>query len=255
MTDEERYLFDLRGYVVVPGAIDAETLARMNVWLDAKAEEDPKWRGQQDNLHLDYLLTWNDDFRCLLDNPVVLPYLKELMGDQLRLDHDYAIFLQPGGGGLGLHCGALPYDPSQYYHVFQGRMYSGLTVAVYALTDVPPGMGGFCCVPGSHRNNFETPASLRSLDPPSEAIVQVPARAGDCVIFTEALLHGTLPWRGPGVRRTLYFKYSPCHSTWSNATYFPMESNPSGPAVEHLLTERQRILLDPPGIFQHRTVP
>jgi hypothetical protein len=254
MTEEERYLFDLRGYVVVPGAIDPETLDRMNRWIDDQASEDPKWNGQRENSHLDHLLTWTADFRNLLDNPVVLPYLKELMGDQLRLDHDYAIFLQPGGGGLGLHCGAVPYDPGQYYHCFQGRIYSGLTVAVYSLTNVPPGAGGFCCIPGSHRNNFECPVSLRQLDPPSEALVQIPARAGDCVVFSEALTHGTIPWRGPGVRRTLYYKYSPCHSSWSNTAYFPMKSDPTVPEFEHLLTERQRILLDPPGIFQHRTV-
>ena len=31
--------------------------------------------------------------------------------------------------------------------------------------------------------------------------------SGDAIIFTEKLVHGTLPWRGRGERRTLFYKY------------------------------------------------
>ena len=103
MTDEEKYLFDLQGYLVIENAIEPEALAAMNTWIDAQAEKDTRFYGQPGNDHIENVLTWAPEFRSLLDNPRVLPYLKEILGDTLRLDHDYAIFLQPGGKGMRLH--------------------------------------------------------------------------------------------------------------------------------------------------------
>ncbi|EEQ99212.1 hypothetical protein Pmar_PMAR018333 [Perkinsus marinus ATCC 50983] len=33
--------------------------------------------------------------------------------------------------------------------------------------------------------------------------------AGDVLVFTEALMHGTLPWKGTHTRRTLLFRFGP----------------------------------------------
>ena len=43
--------------------------------------------------------------------------------------------------------------------------------------------------------------------------------AGDVLIFTEALIHGTAVWQSDEERRTLLYKYSPPHSSWALATY------------------------------------
>eukprot|EP01047_Picozoa_sp_COSAG01_P033582 COSAG01_NODE_2477_length_7615_cov_7.259609_8_plen_52_part_00 len=40
----------------------------------------------------------------------------------------------------------------------------------------------------------------------AEWLQPVPAKAGDCIIFTEALTHGTMPWRAHTDRRTLFYK-------------------------------------------------
>ena len=50
---------------------------------------------------------------------------------------------------------------------------------------------------------------------------EVPLAAGDLVVFTEALTHGTLPWQGRGDRRTLLYKYSPGSSTWAEDQRWP----------------------------------
>lgn len=256
MTEEERYLFDLRGYLVVENAIPPETLARMNGWLDAQAQNDPKWQGGTGNAHLENILTWGPDFRALLDHPRILPIMQTLCGEKLRLDHDYGIFLQPGHVGLPLHGPTLwPYDPCHYYHCINGQQFCGLTVATYALTDVPPDAGGLCVVPGSHKSAFKVPQSFKDLNTPSPIVRQVPCKAGDCVIFTEALIHGTLPWKGPGVRRTLFFKYAPCSIAWENRTYFPHRGSPEMQALESELTEAQRILLAPPSAIDFHHVP
>jgi hypothetical protein len=63
--------------------------------------------------------------------------------------------------------------------------------------------------------------------------------AGTAVIFTEALTHGTLPWRGKGERRTLFYKFSPHPISWS-ARYYNAEQYEG-------LTERQRAILEAPN--------
>ena len=39
---------------------------------------------------------------------------------------------------------------------------------------------------------------------------RVEGKAGDCILFTEKMTHGTVPWEGAGERRTLFYKYVPC---------------------------------------------
>ena len=71
-------------------------------------------------------------------------------------------------------------------------------------------------------------------------------RAGDVVVFTEALTHGTLPWQGAEQRRTLVFKYSPGNSAYSHVQW-----------PDDLLaacTARQRLLLQPPSVGGHQPV-
>ena len=93
------------------------------------------------------------------------------------------------------------------------KMWNGLIVVMYALEDINPGDGGLICVPGSHK------ANINSYKPPvdSHLVVNPAFKAGDMLIFTEALVHGTITWTGADRRRALLYKYSPGYSTWSKA--------------------------------------
>jgi len=252
MTDEERYLFDLNGYLVVEKAIEPGVLEAMNAYLDTQPDKDPTGKGK---INAGSLLLWGREFRDQIDNPRVLPYLKELLGDTLRLDHDYAIFAEKGGAPLVLHGGGTPYDPAQYYHCYHGKIFCGLTVASYALVDIGPGEGGFACIPGSHKANFPCPPQYKDLAAASPLVKQLPMKAGDCVLFTEALTHGTLPWTAEHQRRSLFFKFSPKHLTWASSYYYPAEGKSYLSDIEDQFTEAQRILLDPPSVHNHRKVP
>lgn len=253
MTDEEKYLFDLNGYIVVRNAIDSATLHELNAIMDTRPELDPTGRGSIRGFNM---LTWGAAFRNLIDNPKVLPYLIELMGDRVRLDHDYAIISEKGGSGLGLHGGGTPYDPSQYYHCYDGKMHNGLMVASYALRDVPAGQGGLAVVPGSHKSCFRLPDKYHSMenDVP-DWVRQVPMQAGDCAIFTEALTHGTFPWKADHVRRSLFFKFSPGHMTWAKTLYTSAPERPDAPEILSAdLNETQKALLQPPSVYEHEKV-
>jgi ectoine hydroxylase-related dioxygenase (phytanoyl-CoA dioxygenase family) len=121
-------------------------------------------------------------------------------------------------------------------------MRSGLTAVTYCLTGAAPGDGGFCCIPGSHKSNFATslPADVRTYRRQPHYLVQPALQPGDAVIFTEALVHGTAPWRAGHERRALLYKYSPGHSAWMGE-YYDAGDYPG-------LSERQRRILAPPSV-------
>jgi Phytanoyl-CoA dioxygenase (PhyH) len=245
MTDLERYLFDLQGFLVVEDVLTAEEVARLNAAIDRRTDGVPGHDGSDARVY--GFLSWEEPlFRDLIDRPRMLPYLKALLGEGFRLDHEYGMYMGPGIKGLNLHGGGTPYRPDQYYYCYHGQMHNGLTVFSYALTDVKPGDGGFCCVPGSHKANFPCPAEVRRFEVSPGCVIQVPIRAGSVLIFTEALTHGTLDWAAPYERRALLFKYSPAHESWGRA----------GRPEELLakLTDRQRRILEPPYIWKRQPV-
>jgi hypothetical protein len=93
-------------------------------------------------------------------------------------------------------------------------------------------------VPGSHKANFPRPADL----PEHDYQVQPELFAGDLLIFTEALMHGTLPWLADHERRVLLFKYSPGSMAWSPPDIIREQLHPFVDTVGDSL----RILLEPP---------
>ena len=149
--------------------------------------------------------------------------------------------MAPGTSGLGLHGGATPFDPAQYYLLRDGQIRCGLVAVQWALVDHPPGGGGFCCVPGSHKASFPLPGR-----PDGGLVVEVPLAAGDLVLFTEALTHGTLDWQGPAVRRTLLYKYSPGSSTWAEDQRWPSSSSRAESASMSCAGASERATTRPP---------
>lgn len=239
MNQQERFLFDLQGFLVVPNALNAEELARLNAAVDEEIEQNtgPDMRTHR----FGGLLARGTTFHFLIDNPRITPYLDELLGENFRLDHDYADVIRTGKGPIGttLHGGATPFDPSQYFRYDNGRMHNGLTVVAYNLKDVNPGDGGFAGVPGSHKSNYPFPKEWRDLDDPHPCVQRVIGPAGTAIIFTEALTHGTLPWHGKDERRTVFLKYSPYPVSWSARYYNPGDYEG--------LTDRQRAILEAPN--------
>jgi hypothetical protein len=241
MDEEQRYLFDLQGWVTIPDALDRDQLAALNATFDdqvaaAVAPDASSWRFGD-------VIEWGPDWLNLIDNERVIPTLEAILGPGYRLDHDYADLIRRGKGPIGtrLHGGATPFDAGQSYVVHDGRIRSGLVVVAYNLRDVNPGDGGFAGVPGSHKANFALPEDWKELevDPPRPFVTPVTGPAGTAIVFTEAMSHGTLPWRGAGERRTVFLKYNPHPIAWS-ARFYDRSRFPG-------LTPRQRAILEPPN--------
>lgn len=240
LTEQERYRFDLDGFVVRRGVLDRRELQALERAVDdlGVPAPGPDLASQRFRGHLAAAQV----FRDLLDHDAVLGVLVDLCGPAVRLDHAYGLVMAGGTSGLGLHGGGTPHDPSQFYAVHDGRLRNGLVAVMWALVDHPVDRGGFCCIPGSHKANFALPSPV---DP--TWVVQPPLAAGDVLIFTEALTHGTSPWRGRHQRRALFHKYSPGHLAWG-AEY------PGFAELAPLLTERQRRLIQSPSISGHQRV-
>ncbi len=242
-TDVERYHFDLYGYVVRRGVLDDPELDALVDSIDAMQLPSPGASIQSQRFT--GFLEGAQVFRDLLDHEAILAPVLELCGPKARLDHAYGIVMGPGTSGLGLHGGGTPHDPAQFYEFRGGRMYNGLVGVQWALVDHPPGEGGFCCIPGSHRANFALPAGA---DP--GLVVTVPLNARDVLFFTEGLTHGTSTWRASHDRLALFYKYAPGHASWGVQYQTTLQAL----AGSGLLTERQRRLMQIPAVHPHDAV-
>ena len=128
MDEDEKYLFDLRGYLVVKNALTVQQIEDLSDKLEQRRDleedgnntrritragsdrtrfddpNDPAWSARS-------LLEWGGTYIDLIDLPTIAPYLEALLGVNYRLDHDYLnindaesahkLYLHGGGQGAG----------------------------------------------------------------------------------------------------------------------------------------------------------
>ncbi len=233
MTDEEKFLFDLRGYLVLEDVLMPDEVEAANQAVDHPAHliaprpsglsrgsaalEGRSGRGEFQQNPLTFERPWCEPFRRMLAHPRTIDIFNEILGPGYRLDHGPGLIqMARGTEGHRLH-GGMTFDPSQYHRFEHGHMECGLCVAAWQLTEVRPGDGGFACVPGSHKSNYRPPAGVLSTEDSLDCVHQVVAGAGSVVFFNEALVHGTLPWQPTErERRSILFKFSPGFLSWGS---------------------------------------
>ena len=70
-------------------------------------------------------------------------------------------------------------------------------------------MGGFACVPGSHKSQYRMPPGVRLCDDDMGLVSQPEMKAGDVLFFMDGgQTHGALAWRNEVARRAILIKYS-----------------------------------------------
>jgi hypothetical protein len=244
MTDEQKFLFDLQGYLVLERMLPPEQVARMLAEVHARVAAAPD--NDPFSSRFGGFLEWGEDWRGLIDHERLLPVVRALCGEKFRLDHAYGMAMRADGrrGAEDLHHHAAIFDHGCYYTTHGERMHNGLIVVGIALTDVPSGAGGFCCIPGTHKSLFPPPKGYWSaVDNP--LVKHVPMRAGDAVVFTEALTHGTQPWTCTDhERRAVLLKYAPGYYAFSKQAIGIRDPSP--------FTPRQLRILAPAGNLMTR---
>jgi len=95
MTDEERYLFDLQGYMVIEDVLNPDELGDLNHTLDEYDlwNETPGhdnffdfWKNGDGQISAGPLHRFAKPFRQLVAHPRIVPYLADLLGNQFRSD-------------------------------------------------------------------------------------------------------------------------------------------------------------------------
>ena len=112
-----------------------------------------------------------------------------------------------GCGGHGLHgYTSRHFDGAQCYTFTNGQFRTGLTQFQFQLRDIEEGKGGVTVMPGSHKANFKCPEDIMLYNTDREVVRNVGCKAGDLLIFMEATIHGSLPWKADYQRRSLIYR-------------------------------------------------
>lgn len=264
MTPEEKFLFDLNGFLVVRGVLTPDEVHAANVAIDAHRSDIIERKGELRNTTVDTplggdgstgrcdlagMLQWPkphcDVFRSLLAHPKLIHVLNELCGEGYRMDHlPFSILQHRGSEGFSLHGGPLTADGKLnrvlQYRCEGGELFNSLLAMSVQLSDHNAGDGGFCVVRGSHKMNFALPEALRHGQAFIDNIHQPQTKAGDVVFFSEATVHGALPWTADHERRVALYRFAPCTYAYGRS-YLPWPA-----AMLEGLTSLQRAVLEPP---------
>eukprot|EP01063_Lacrimia_lanifica_P039039 TRINITY_DN8460_c0_g2_i1.p1 TRINITY_DN8460_c0_g2~~TRINITY_DN8460_c0_g2_i1.p1 ORF type:complete len:319 (+),score=117.25 TRINITY_DN8460_c0_g2_i1:59-1015(+) len=239
----ERFLFDLNGYIIVRGALSAAEVDGMNACIDRHAgaararaaeianvkEKASRFAAEKARVDMGGMLGWEDGggFRSLLAHPKLVPYLHALVGEGYRMDHQPMVLLQEKASeGFSLHGGPLvpsrpgaagptaELDPGHLcpelqYRCTNGQMWNSLVAMSVALCDTDAGDGGFCVVKGSHKLNFAMPPEFSEFGGDGEDVHQPVTKKGDVIFFSEATVHGALPWNSDVQRRVALYRFAP----------------------------------------------
>jgi ectoine hydroxylase-related dioxygenase (phytanoyl-CoA dioxygenase family) len=225
------YLFDLRGYVVLRQAIDPQHLAELNAAFD-RFPELPHlgWWGNVQRLdnngvtgvELQNIVEAGEPFEKLIDHPSWFERLRRYCGekntyvDGLFIDECFAS-VRRTGGFFPIHSGGQEGIVRNQYRFVNGKFRYGQVNILLALTDIGPGDGGTLVVPGSHKTSF-VPDEVRQLyrDRQNytqgrypEGAIEVNLKAGDALMFVDALMHGATERTNPGERRVVIYRYGP----------------------------------------------
>ena len=242
------YLFDLRGYLVLKGAIGRDDLAEMNRWVDdhwsyvenPPVDEAPVvgervrpdcWIGHvelhsygpDDGVNFQNIVEGGAVFERLIDHPAWLPLVTRFINPINRLSiHENLLNVRGPGGFLYIHSGGhMPISYMTFRQHNTGEWMVGQINVLMALHDIGPGDGPTVLVPGSHKVTEVHPrlavdgAPIAAASHERESagtalgMQEVYLEAGDALLFTDAVTHGSARRTAAGYRRTVLYRYSP----------------------------------------------
>jgi hypothetical protein len=209
VSDDLKFTFDVQGYLHLRGALTPEELAEYRSWIEQTKDADVQALNADNPDALRYhlnrpvsrVIDADPRFARFLDHPAAEPFLREFLGPGYRhIDNDL-YFTHPGYAGGGWHRG-VPAHPTGY--VIDGGFTCPMVKVFYCMTDVGPGEGEFVVVPGSHKAQFAI--DMKRVDLPGQHVFD-DVRAGDLIIFNEALLHNGRPNPSTKTRQTIIVNF------------------------------------------------
>lgn len=223
MTPEQKFFFDLRGWILLPSVLSQPEIDEMKAEVYAGARQ--SYEGALQNL---------------LDHPAIVGILTEILSEapfvrddcySFRCEGSFTTVRRPGWRASERRDNGMPHvvrPPQQAnamrYQVAGGKIFSGLTRVVWELEDVEAGKGGTSFLSGSHKAHFNyggpDPYRPNISDSPWEenmraAMEDYTCPAGSVVIFTESLVHAANDWTQPSNPRCAVFNcYNSIWAQW-----------------------------------------
>ena len=237
MNENEKYIFDLNGYIIIKGVLTEAEVKTANESIDKHKHEAHErdtcvrnagsgtaLSAKKGRIDLGRILQWGAEdsapFRSILNHPKLIPFYHSLLGQGYRLDHlPFCILQHADSEGFNLHGGTIDASSGEYNHHLSyscvgQQLRCNLLAVEVILSDHPAGKGGWCVIPGSHKSNFRTPTELvaggATVAGELEGLcIQPTVAAGDVILFSEATVHGAMPWRNAHERRVALYRFSP----------------------------------------------
>lgn len=212
MTEAQRFLFDLQGFLLIEDALTPEAVAAYTKTVYALAHEKvpdvAQWdaRGEpKQTIRVHRPIEKDPCILDLVDHPAVLPILQELVGEapilidndvELTPRHDHAHGWHRGVGTHG-------------YWARDGRFFCTMVKCIWYLSDIGPGQNATRLVPGSHKSLLKEPTPEGGPGGYLPGQVELYVRAGTVLIFSEACLHAGNVNPSDKTRVNMYFNYGP----------------------------------------------
>ncbi len=223
--DRIRHL-EVEGYVVLPGMLSADRVARLNEQLKRIDTSGADYTDKK-QVHND--IQWvGGDITELIANPPMIDFLTQLFGgDPIMMTYDYSRS-EAGCPAINLHADGQPWGTK----IFGPEQSCPRLVRVlYYLQDLTPQRAPFRVVPRSHLS-FHNDANpyLRYREHPEQ--VMVTCSAGDACLINQNVFHGNYPNRTDEAREMLGIAYRP---SWSG----PCDSVEPWPSEQLVLVSPQ----------------
>lgn len=272
LSDAERdYLFDVRGFDVIQGALSSEQLQEINRWIDQHDIDSlttGQWFGHvethkydkntKDGINFQNIIEGGAVFEKLIDSPAWIDRVRryiEIDAHVTTIDENF-LNIRQSGGFIPIHSGGAQVRYTATFRNHVGQWMVGQINILMALTDIGLGDGCTTVVPGSHKAHERHPSNKdggawgRGVSGDAAAgMVQVHLKAGDALFFTDAITHGSLPRINPGYRRVMIYRYVP-HMISKRYNYIPSDELLSRLSPR----QRQMVMSQPPRLAPGRSI-
>jgi ectoine hydroxylase len=236
-TARQRTAFERDGYVVIPGALGQEKVARYATLVDGLYARRRRagLLGSEGALHQLGAVHACPQLVPLVDHPEVLGLISSLLGWNVHVYHSHIDVHPPAPAGMPFRF-EWHQDGGRQNRELETDPRPRLSVKVaYWLSDLSePGRGNLKLVPGSHTENWIDGPPRRDVpwpDPPGA--IEVTAAPGDALLFDRRVWHARSENRSQVTRRAVFFAY----------TYRWIRSRDTIPAAARPLNPVQRQLL------------
>ena len=243
MTDEERFRFDLTGFLIRPSILTADEVKAIVDQID-RIKHDPE------SLPLEHREVPGGPSSVTIDHPQVVDVLQEIIGADIRMESTSSLWRTQGEKHGGLHGGGPnQIDPIFGYRSQNGKIRAGMVRVIFELTDVSKGDGATCFILGSHKANFPVHTDHLSLEEgkKSEFLYDYTCPAGSAIFFTENLCHAGPVWNKDTPRISILNAYSHLATHWHRLKI--------SPAVLAGLPRQKQAYFRQPWIADFRTQP